>query len=119
MFQNKTVSYRYVVYILFVAAFALRLVYVFTMAPEVPTSDAAIYDELAIRLSEGPPFFDAQYNSRRAPLYPAFLALIYRFMGHSYRAALIIQALFSASMVLLLFAVCWDGFIHHDTWDKT
>ena len=78
-----------------------------------PRDDAALYDSVAVSVSHGGPYVDAEgYRSRRPPAFPLLLAGLYAAVGHDWRAARILQALIGAatcSLVLLLGAA-WMEF---------
>lgn len=75
----------------------------------LPEEDALAYDWLAMNLLEGKGYRDAEGNltAYRPPLYPVFLAVIYRLTGHDYQNARIAQAILSTLTVL--FIGLWAG----------
>jgi len=101
-------------------ALAIKVLYVQERAalPDMnaPTMDAKYHDEWAQGLAFGEwspeverirhePFF-------RAPLYPYFVAAIYRVTGHNRRAVLVVQALLGCATILLLYLVTRSVFSH-------
>src|SRR5262249_46197228 len=88
----------------FVVAFLLRLAHIWQMrrSPFFATllGDARVYDEWAQRIAAGEWLgHDVFYQ---APLYPYFLAVIYRIAGHSLLFVRIIQAVIGSLSALLL-----------------
>jgi 4-amino-4-deoxy-L-arabinose transferase-like glycosyltransferase len=88
-------------------AFGLRLVYVLQVSRsplfDHPTMDALYHDQWARALAVGERYMDGPYF--RAPLYPAFLACIYKLTGGSYFAPRVVQALLSSLSCGLLFVI--------------
>ncbi|MBU1864227.1 MAG: glycosyltransferase family 39 protein [Candidatus Omnitrophica bacterium] len=103
--QIKDTTYKTALILIFTLALFIRVFYVLTIATGPLISDAATYDTLAIKLLEGPPFFDAAYDSRRAPLYPLFLALWYYGAGHHYLIIKLAQALLSSLLVFIMYSL--------------
>jgi len=66
--------------------------------------DATSYDEIAMNLVQGKGYRYAggELTASRLPLYPLFLAAIYRVAGHNYQAARMVQAVLSTLTVLLI-----------------
>lgn len=77
--------------------------------PQVPVvNDAAGYDATASHLALKTPLPEGEDGAgqiRRGPIYVAFLAAIYRCVGHHHAAVRIVQAMLSASAVLLIYAL--------------
>lgn len=71
----------------------------------LPEKDAAEYDRLATDLSQGKGYRNekGELSAWRPPLYPVFLAAIYRAGGHDYRRVRIVQAVLSAFTVWVIF----------------
>jgi len=69
--------------------------------------DARSYDAIALNLCRGNGFAEeaGKPTSWRAPLYPAFLALVYCTVGHSLLTVRIIQALMGATIAFLVFLI--------------
>jgi tetratricopeptide (TPR) repeat protein len=91
---------------IFLLALAARLVYLWQMRSSVffdaPMMDAEYHDQWAQAIISGKDFTGGVFF--RAPLYPYFLALVYRIFGHDYLIARLIQLLMgSFSCVLLYF----------------
>ncbi|RMF23792.1 MAG: hypothetical protein D6760_04725 [Deltaproteobacteria bacterium] len=106
--------------LLAILGLAIQLCYVEERAelPDMcrPTLDSAYHDQWAVGIAFGrweerverlrhEPFF-------RAPLYPAFLAGVYRLFGHDRKAALRVQAVLGAITLLLLYRVTRSLFGH-------
>jgi len=70
-----------------------------------PVGDGVSYDQLAVQLQQGPPFFTADYDMRRGPVYPSLLASIYGIFGYKHIAVLIVQAIIAAFLPLLIFVI--------------
>ena len=88
-------------------AFGLRAVYVHQMSANPlfahPVMDELYHDQWAQSIVAGESFVDGPYF--RAPLYPAFLALIYKIFGHGYMAPRIVQAVLGSLSCGLLFLI--------------
>ncbi len=93
--------------VVFVLALVLRLVYVGQLARspmfDAPTMDEQYHDQWARAIVRGERFIDAAYF--RAPLYPGFLAAVYKLIGPSYRAPRIAQAVLGAIGCVLVYLV--------------
>jgi Tfp pilus assembly protein PilF len=92
---------------IFLLALLVRVIYILQQRanPQFasPLLDPAYHDQWAWQLATGTwkpegPFF-------RAPLYPLFLAAIYRVVGHDYLAARLVQAVFGAASCVLTYAI--------------
>lgn len=85
--------------VVFVAALALRLIYLLEFSRSVffqsPILDAAWHDQWARRIAAGHLLDGAPYF--RAPLYPWFLALVYRLFGTGPWAIRLLQELLGAA----------------------
>jgi tetratricopeptide (TPR) repeat protein len=91
---------------IFLLALAVRLVYLWQMRSSIffdaPMMDAQYHDQWAQAIIAGKDFTGGVFF--RAPLYPYFLALVYRVFGHDYLAARLVQFLIgSFSCVLVYF----------------
>lgn len=91
------------------AALALRLLVVVWAGDGFPaTADGTYFDTLAWRMAQGMGYSWAWADGTTTPVahypvgYPAFLAAIYRVMGHSVPLAGVVQALFGAAGVWAL-----------------
>lgn len=107
-----------IVLILFLAL-AIRLIYVFSFSNQLPqTYDGRVFDDFAMNiiekkqfcLSPDNPEWQAFYKvkgslSWRPPLYPFFLASIYKIFGHSFMAVRIIEAFIGTFTVLLVYII--------------
>ncbi|MCH8146392.1 MAG: glycosyltransferase family 39 protein [Planctomycetes bacterium] len=93
-------------------AFGLRAVYVHQLSANPlfahPEMDELYHDQWARNMVAGESFVDGPYF--RAPLYPAFLALIYKIFGQSYMAPRMAQAVLGSLSCGLLFLVGWRVF---------
>lgn len=91
---------------IFILAFSVRLIYIYT-SPDILESDEIQHDKLAMRLMEAKGYVNSEGvpTSYRPPLYPAFLALIYKIFGHNYFIARIIQAIISSLTVCMLYLI--------------
>jgi len=92
--------------VLFVIACALRFAYVASVADEpavrYPVLDAFAYHEWALEILAGNWMGDRVYY--QDPLYPFFLAGLYRIFGPESLGVLLAQAVLDAASVVLLFA---------------
>jgi 4-amino-4-deoxy-L-arabinose transferase-like glycosyltransferase len=93
-----------IILFIFVLAFTLRLVFIISSDDQIET-DEITHDLLAVGLLEsgiyaGPEGIPTSY---KPPLYPAFLALIYRVFGHNYFFVRLIQAVISSLTVCILY----------------
>ncbi len=104
-------NYRNVLITLFfVLGFTLRLIYILRFTPSdinIPTGDASGYHTLAMNLIKYGQFAYEFNNptAHREPLYPIFLALIYKFFGENLLIVRIMQCfinLFSIYLIYLL-----------------
>ncbi len=95
--------------ILLIVAFGLclRLAYVYSISERTfdGISDGRDYDAIAFNIVSGNGYANADGNltSRRAPLTPAFFALIYFFFGHSISAVRIAQAFVGAFTCFIIY----------------
>ena len=92
----------------FLLALLTRLLYFGFFPPRsIQLDDAESWDGIAWNLAEGRGFLDANGlpTSVRPPVYPLFLAGIYKVFGHSYPAAKLAQILLSALTCALLFLI--------------
>ena len=93
--------------ILFLAAFAARMLWIFLVAGihSTPVADQAVYDRIALNVAEARGFsINAPApTAERAPLFPLVLAAVYRVAGHEPSAGLVLQALLGAAIVVLIF----------------
>jgi hypothetical protein len=112
------------IFLLFSIALALGLrLHASVDETSLPQKDAADYDQLALSILEGKGYRNGldELTARRPPLYPVFLAGIYRLGGHNYQIARIAQAVLSALTVFLIYkcsvvlfgsgAACWAAIL--------
>lgn len=94
-------------FLVFAAAAAVRILPA-VMVPQSPlTLDAAGYDRLAVNLCEGKGLTSdgVTPSLRRPPLYPAFLAFLYKVVGQDQRWVRLAQGLLGAASCLLIYAM--------------
>ena len=130
-------THNFWIVILFFVAFVIRLYAVTHITPQekIPRSDAQHYDEIATNIVEGNGFMSQKrLTASREPIYPLFLASIYKLCGHNYEAVHIIQSLISASLCVFIFfiaqtifdkkiaylacicSIIYMPFIHYEDW---
>jgi len=94
-------------------AFVLRLIYMLQWQEcpifEHPKVDELYHDQWAAAIAAGESFVTGPYF--RAPLYPAFLGVIYKVFGHDYLAPRLIQSVLGALSCGLVFLI---GRMHFD-----
>lgn len=94
------------VWIIFTAALAARLVYIFYFARtpffDAPLIDAEMYDTRAWNMVGGALPEKIFYQ---APMYSVFLASVYFVFGHSYAAARIVQAFIGSVSCVLVYVL--------------
>ncbi len=84
-------------------AVVLRLLVVWKLGAP-PSSDGMEYHSIAVNLVSGYGYFDqSQSATSRNPAYPVLLAGLYAIFGVHYQAALIVQAVLQAGMVVPVF----------------
>ena len=90
-----------------VTAFSLRLIYLLQLRDcptfDHPAMDELYHDQWARAIAAGESFVDGPYF--RAPLYPAFLAAVYKLFGHGYLAPRVIQAALGSLSCGLLYLI--------------
>ncbi len=90
-----------------VTAFTLRLVYVLQLRDcptfDHPAMDELYHDQWARAIAAGEAFVEGPYF--RAPLYPAFLAAVYKLFGHGHLIPRVIQAILGSLSCGLLYLV--------------
>ncbi len=93
---------------IFVLAFAIRCIYLFEMRSsplfDTPTMDAEYHDQWAQMILKGEEIHGGVFF--RAPLYPYFLALIYRMLGRNFLAVRLIQFFIGSLSCVLVY---WVG----------
>jgi 4-amino-4-deoxy-L-arabinose transferase-like glycosyltransferase len=95
-------------FIVFILALALRLIYINHFA-QPPESDALGYHKFALNYlsGHGHAIDPGQATSYRPPLYPLFLASIYKITNPDYRNALYAQAILNAALIFAIFFICY------------
>jgi tetratricopeptide (TPR) repeat protein len=92
---------------IFILAFAIRFVYLLQMRSsplfDTPTMDAEYHDQWAQMILKGEELHGGVFF--RAPLYPYFLALVYKIFGHDYFMARLIQFLIGSLSCVLVYLV--------------
>lgn len=99
-------------FLIFVVALSLRVGYVTFVPQPEPVADAKGYDAMGWNLSHGYGIsvVPGEHSSRRGPIYPIFLAVIYFVFGHNLLLVRILQALISALTVILIFSIAQQVF---------
>jgi len=95
---------------LFLLSLAIRIIYVIFIKVD-PWCDMAYYNQAALSILDNGLGRNYEFISE-PPLYPLFLAAIFRVFGHIYLAARLIQAFISACTCILIY------FIGKETFDK-
>lgn len=92
---------------LFVIALVIRLIYVLTLEARIVWYDGEEYSRLAGTLLETGRYLNSAGNASAfwPPGYPVFLAWIYTIFGESIPAVRLVQAVLSAAVVPLVFAL--------------
>ena len=96
---------------LFFAALLVRVVYVAVVhrVNAQPSSDSIVYDQLGWNLARGMGFqlpgVMGLYPTAKAPLLPWIVSLLYRFTGHVYFDALLLQCVIGAFVPIVLRAL--------------
>lgn len=88
---------------IFLLAVFIRVVYVLTLPHNIFWDDAVDYNLIVDNLLSGKGYFDGDYYSFRAPLYPLFLAGIYAIFGKNFLAVRIIQAIIISLSCIFIF----------------
>ncbi|HWR98327.1 MAG TPA: glycosyltransferase family 39 protein, partial [Candidatus Methanoperedens sp.] len=91
----------------FFLALAVRFTYLLEIRGDPffarPIVDARMYDEMAVRIASGEPLGGGAFT--QAPLYPYFLGLVYRLLGHDYFLARFVQVAVGAAGCALIVAI--------------
>lgn len=95
---------------IFLIALSLRILYLPQIARELPISDEAGYDEAAMNLVNGKGYGMFGYRSYQPPLYPFFLAVVYRLFGHDYVMVKVIQMILGSFGCILLYFIARIAF---------
>ena len=93
-----SVNERKWLWILFLSAFLLRLLFVILVP--LDAGDTPEYDDYALNLLGG---FGFSANIKRPPVYPLFLTVIYFFFGHNFLAVRVVQAVLDAATCVLVY----------------
>ncbi len=113
---------KFLVSLFVLIGLVLRLLIAFEER-SMPQKDALEYDQLAMRLVQGRGYRDesGDLTAYRPPMYPLFLACVYKIAGHDVQAVRYAQAFLSAATVLLVTvlafwvaggkAACWAALI--------
>jgi tetratricopeptide (TPR) repeat protein len=92
---------------LFIFAFLIRFIYLNQVKSsplfDVPLLDAKYHDQWAQTILKGQDFEKGVFF--RAPLYPYFLALVYKIFGHSFYMARLIQFLIGSLSCVLVYLI--------------
>jgi tetratricopeptide (TPR) repeat protein len=92
---------------IFILAFAIRFVYLLQMRSsplfDTPTMDAEYHDQWAQMILKGEEIHGGVFF--RAPLYPYFIALVYKIFGHDFFMARLIQFLIGSLNCVLIYLV--------------
>ena len=90
---------------IFIFAFAIRFIYLQEMRSsplfDTPTMDAEYHDQWAQSILKGEDFTGGVFF--RAPLYPYFLAAVYKLFGHNYFAIRLIQFIIGSLSCVLVY----------------
>lgn len=94
--------------LILLAAVTLRAVYLLEYKAHIPyyyrvTLDSAYYDAWAQRVAEGKGYGPMPFYM--APLYPYFLALIYKIAGHNYPIIYLLQAVLGTINTILVYII--------------
>jgi tetratricopeptide (TPR) repeat protein len=97
------------IWIVMAAAAALRVIYLLDYRAhsvfwDMMLLDAEVYDKWAVMISSGDWLGGADVFTL-PPLYPYFLAVIYKLLGHSYPAVYIVQACLGLANIYLIYAI--------------
>ncbi len=88
---------------IFFIALIVRILYILLHANSTTvTYDSAVYDSLALGIIERGEFYFEKMHSSHPPLYPFFLAAIYKLFGHSFTLVRFIQSFLDALTCVLI-----------------
>ncbi len=112
MINLKDKSNLYIPLIIFAAALLLRCAALLSMDQNPTSGDPVTYDQYARSIAERGEYACAPGvpTSWRPPLYPLFLAIIYRLTGHNIIIVGIIQAILGALLCVLIYRIAADMF---------
>ncbi|MBI5394600.1 MAG: glycosyltransferase family 39 protein [Verrucomicrobia bacterium] len=101
--------------VIFLVALVARAALLFLLDPgRLYWPDEQVYDGIAQGLAEGKGFAATGYHS--TPLWPMFLALLYKLFGHSYTVARLAQAILGAATCALTAATARRLFDRRVAW---
>lgn len=104
-------SPRNAILIIFILAIIPRFMLAFS-SQRMPTHDDIGYEDTALSiLKDGVFGFEKKPTSFKPPLYPYFLAFVYRVFGHSHLAVRIIQSLLGALTCIIIYLIA-EGLIN-------
>ena len=92
--------------VIFLLAFTARLIFVL-IDNSAPLGDAGVYDNLALSISHGQGYVnaDGSLHTIYPPFYPFFLSVIYMIFGHSYKMVGVIQSIIGAFSCALIYLI--------------
>ncbi len=92
---------------IFMLAVAVRIFYAVGISQPTVNDDAKEYDRLGVMLAEGQGYAteSGKPTAFRPPLYPLFLAGIYRAVGHNLQWVRLAQAFISAGICVLVYSI--------------
>jgi len=97
----------YLLIAIFILAFSLRFIYLnhLKSSPlfDSPIMDGEYHDEWAMRIAQGDWIGEEVFF--RAPLYPYFLAIVYRIFGHSYYVSRLIQFIMGSISCVFVYLI--------------
>ena len=90
---------------IFILAFAIRFIYLLEMRSsplfDTPTMDAEYHDQWALSILKGEDLTGGVFF--RAPIYPYFLAAVYKLFGHNYFTIRLIQFIIGSLSCILVY----------------
>ena len=99
---------RWRIALVFAWALLLRLIYVHQISSnpyfDSPTMDPLFHDQWARAIAAGKPWLPHEPYFR-APLYPYFLAFVYRFLSPGYMAVRVVQAILGSASAVLVYLI--------------
>ncbi len=93
-------------------ALLIRLIIVINISIEpINGGDSFQYDQLALSVKNGDGFsFLGEASALRAPVYPLFLALIYKIFGHNYLVVMILQSFIELLTIIIVYKMIFENF---------
>ncbi|HEY3175810.1 MAG TPA: tetratricopeptide repeat protein [Candidatus Polarisedimenticolia bacterium] len=109
MEQKGRVGRSRAIWIVLAAAAALRVIYLFDYRAhsvfwDKMLLDAELYDNWAVRIAAGD-WLSGTEVFTLPPLYPYFLAVLYRMFGHGYSVVYVIQSCLGLANIYLIYAI--------------